>query len=433
MHDSVPPVSKTNSERPPRLLRSVGPPLGHYLRPGRNDHPALLEAMARDQLEVSGVVASATLLERHRELYEAVSDQDFELVLDAHSVELSFREGRLRSGMRELPWASESIRTPDQFSEKGAQRTVDRISSIGESVSATSVLAPVHFLQAADDAWLPIDAELTHRLRASLDQSGQKDTAIYYPLVTTARALADGSFRDVIKGTLARLPIDALWIRVHPFGTTNSGPLALRNYIRATRDLHDLRIPIIGERTGTVGIALMAFGAVGGIESGITLGERFDIRQLTARKRGKGFSPPPRIYLPGLAAFLSREDAQRLFAHRGMRGALACQEPGCCERGVGSMLANPKAHFLVRRGREVVSLSGIPDALRAGTYMESFLRPASDRASRALQALPSLEPHRRRLDSWRATLGNMHESDLHAERLSFALPPAGRRLSRGAV
>ena len=49
----------------------------------------------------------------------------------------------------------------------------------------------------------------------------------------------------------------------------------------------------VAERVGTVGLALMAFGAVGGVESGVTLGERFNVRDL--RKRDES---PAREVLP---------------------------------------------------------------------------------------------------------------------------------------
>jgi hypothetical protein len=41
--------------------------------------------------------------------------------------------------------------------------------------------------------------------------------------------------------------MDAVWLRIHPFGTGNSGPLVLKRYLRACRDLHTLNVPLVGE------------------------------------------------------------------------------------------------------------------------------------------------------------------------------------------
>jgi hypothetical protein len=215
---------------------------------------------------------------------------------------------------------------------------------------------------------------------------------------------------------------------VHSFGTTHSGPLALHRYIDTCRQLHKLHLPLVGERTGTVGLALLAFGAVGGIESGITIGEHFDVRPYLQPRKGKGFLRPPRVYLPDIGAFLEKNVAATFFDHRGMRGAFACQS-GCCRRGVSDMLENPRRHFVTRRSREVAELSRAPVNLRPGIYMDAFLRPATDLAVRTTRAEPSLERHRQRLDSWRGTLGAQQQED-RLVRTTHSLVPDGRRIIR---
>ncbi len=93
------------------------------------------------------------------------------------------------------------------------------------------------------------------------------------------------------------------------------------------------------------------------------------------------------------------------------------------------MQLDPRRHFIRRRALEVAGLSRIPADLRAGHYLENFLRPASDRALRAAEVTPALESVRQRLDSWRGTLGE----DL-ASRSAFTVsaPATGKRLRRSA-
>lgn len=84
---------------------------------------------------------------------------------------------------------------------------------------------------------------------------------------------------------------------------------------------------------------------------------------------------------------------------------------------------------MVRQLRPVSDPLGVPEPLRAGQYLENFLRPASDKAVRAAEAEPALLPTRTRLDSWRGTLGSdLTTSPVH----SFSLPAAGKRLRKTA-
>lgn len=244
------------------------------------------------------------------------------------------------------------------------------------------------------------------------------------------KGLRGAEVRERLRYQLGSLPIDALWLRVHPFGTSQSGPVALRGYIEVCRDLHGLRVPLVAERTGTVGLALLAFGAVGGIEGGITVREGFDVTPLLRPPAGEGFSPTPRVYLPSLGAFLTRKRAQRLFENRRMRSEFGCQNPRCCRRAT-DMLRDPRRHFAVQRMSEVTKLSRVPAQLRAGIYLDDFLRPATDLALQAAAIEPSLEPTRRRLESWRITLGAMHRE---RPTTTFSQLPEGKRLRhlRGA-
>ena len=287
-----------------------------------------------------------------------------------------------------------------------------------------ALLAPAHIISGARDPWLAIDRRLVEELRRALDTRGRGQTPIYYPLVVRSTVFNDERQRQALIRHLRSLPIDAVWLRIHPFGTTNSGSLALRRYIHACQDFHQLGIPLVAERTGTVGFPLLAFGAVGGIESGVTFGERFTLDRYTRRSSGAGFLPAPRVYVAEVGAFLSREQAQSFFDKRGMRAAHGCQGQPCCRRGYEDMIANPRRHFVVQRASEVNKLSRTPAELRPTIYMDEFLRPASDAVIRAAKAHPSLEVVRKRLDSWRGTLGAMLVAEPPS---SFSRVPVGRR------
>lgn len=412
----------------PRFLRPAPQELGHYLRPNRNDHRVLLQLLSENRLNISGLVLDPCLWSRHEELAREARANRLEVILDTRSVELSTAGGFARSGISELPWAGSSPHDRD-LSEATIALIAEQIAEFAVNRSCSAVLAPTHFIERGNDEWLHLDRLLTEALRGELDRVSARRMPIYYPLILHSSVLRDDMSRLRIKRVLSHLPIDALWLRVHPFGTNSAGPSALSRYIHGARDFHDLGLPIVGERTGTIGLPLLAFGVVGGIESGITYGEGFDIGPYRRVEEGNGFLPPPRIYLQQLECFLSRRLASSLFDHRGTRSIFGCQDVACCPRGISDTIRDPRRHFVVRRASEVHSLSVVPQAIRATVYMDRMLRPASDRMVTAIRAVPELDTHRERLDSWRATLSVLLEQDREMAVTHSAIPQ-GHRMER---
>src|SRR5207247_873316 len=154
-----------------------------------------------------------------------------------------------------------------------------------------------------------------------------------------------------------------------PFGSRSNGR-AVRKFIRSCASFHSSSLPIVAEHSGTVGLALLAFGAVGGIESGITIGEHFDINRLVIKRSGgKAYMPDARVYVPELQSFIARKQARKFFENRTARAYFGCKEPRCCRDGADDMIAKPKRHFLRRRLGEVSRLSEVPETLRASRYM----------------------------------------------------------------
>src|SRR5205823_1235341 len=137
----------------------------------------------------------------------------------------------------------------------------------------------------------------------------------------------------------------------------------------------------VGLSTGAVGLLLMALGALGGIESGITDGETFDASQHLRRPRvqrdGKPMGATARIYLTTLQTSLTTTEATAFFGTRGMTGQHICQNPNhCCRRGLRDMLANRVEHFARSRQGEVARLSEFPRHRRPQLYLDETLRPA---------------------------------------------------------
>lgn len=405
----------------PRSLRPANEPLGSYLRVGRLDHKFLVQMLVEGRSVGTGLVADACLAGRQGDVCQQALDAGLEVVFDPRSIDLSTPGGFARSSVRDLPWAGDAAHQPVDLHSTGGTRMVKAIVEAALASGCTAVLAPTHLLESHQDPWLGVDEELTRGLRQELNARGLKHVLIYYPLAV--RAAVVHHHAAVFASRLARLPIDSLWLRVHPFGTTSSGPRALAKYLHMCRELHNAGVPLVAEHTGTVGVALLAFGAVGGIESGVTIAESTSFDRYTRLPSGTPFAAPPRVYLHELGAFVKRAEAEQLFAKHGMKAAHGCTDARCCPRGWRSTLDRPREHFVAQRAREVAGLTRAPEQMRAGYYMERFLRPASDRALRAEKALPALASTRSRLESWRGTLG----ADLAQNPSpSISQPAAGR-------
>lgn len=412
-----------------RTLRPVGDPLGSYLRVGRKDHNFLAQMLV-DGKPLSGLVADPAQADQHKDLWVEAHQHGVETVLDPRSLELSTPGGILRGGAADLPWAATELHTPDSLYAQAGVDLCDQLTDAVATAAHTAILAPTHFLASAADPWLDVDADLTHALRASLNRAGLSAVPIYYPLITKTDNFYDPKWRAAIVQSLRGLPVDAVWLRIHPFGTAKSGPVALKRYLEACRDLHQLGRPLVGEHTGAVGVGLMAFGALGGVESGITVNDHTDLSDwLRVPKKRGGGGGEARMYLHQLGAFLDRSKADALLSRPGMKAAHACLDTSCCPRGWKDMHLHYREHFVTQREREVRAFSQIPEPLRAGHYLENFLRPASDKAVRASDIEPALMSVRKRLDSWRGTFGNdLTSNPSH----SFSPPAAGKRHRKSA-
>jgi hypothetical protein len=410
----------------PRLLRAVSPPLGSYFRVGR-DYKPLQALLAQDRAAFSGLIFEAWDHEHQGELRRAAAGR-LETILDSKAFELSTTRGPLDQRLASLPWAGRQLpHTPALLSGPWGTQLAETLAEEVAERGYSAVLSPTHLLRSHNDAWLDVDVELAKGLRSALDRRGLDAVTIYFPLTLHSKVFASEAARARILARLVTAPVDALWLRIHPFAASSAGPLAIRRYIEAARDLQRLGLPVVGEFTGTAGVALLAFGAVGGIESGVTFGERFDVNALfkAPDPNATPFAPSPRVYLAPLGAFVKRSHYATLLATPSMRSLLGCRDSTCCSRGPVDTDRDPRRHFLLQRQREVNEISRRPEPVRPGTYLEEFLRPATDYALRVAKVDPQLERVRKRLEDWRLTLGAMNAA---GPAPTVSMVPEGKRV-----
>jgi hypothetical protein len=388
----------------PTLLR-VQEPLSLYFRPGRNDHTSLRHLLASGPPAFTGAVLEASLDKRHDDLRAELRRETFEAVLDPMTLELATLGGHERPAVRGLSWAGPNPHTPS--TPFGS--VVNAIAEFAVERNFDAVLAPTHYITGADDPWWRKDHESTHQLRRCLDDAGRRDISIYYRLAMPRRVLLQPEQCRSIVAKLAELEIDAVWLSLHPVGADSSAAI-LKSCLDAGKALRSIGVPIVMERAGYLGVALMGFNAAGGLASGITSGDNFDAGRLLrpARKRddAKHFAPAPRVYLEQLGIFLERKEAKAFLEHRGMRRQFACRER-CCAIPEDTF-RDPRRHLLHARAREVAALSRIPAHHRPSVLLDG-MRRASDKATVAAQVDKRFEKHQRRLGEWRLALADVLE------------------------
>lgn len=419
-----------------RLVRLAPDPLGLYVRAGRIDQKHLQSFITAGAAAFTGVVFEAKRVEHQKELLALVLDRGLDAVLDPQTQAMA-TVGGYSASMDSLPWSKKHQHALNDFATAFQQRqVVDEIAQFVIRHGFTQVLAPTHLVAGPDDPWLKIDIASANALRSALDRHGAGHVQTHYSLALSYEAFRTVPKRLAVLEHLRRASIDALWLNIPGCGS-DSSPTAITRYGDAAVDFHALGVPIVADHAGgLMGLSLLAFGAVGGLAHGVTLGERFDASNWLKKPEGKPFGAKTRVYIPQIDLMLSRVDAEKLFEAGGGRAssAFGCRDTNCCHRGIDDMLQAPARHFLYQRTQQVGGLGRIPESIRPSQFLEEHLRPASDAALKATKlALPDdltqkVAKQAKRLNDLRTTLGPYARTRRDA---SFARHPV-TRISRGA-
>jgi hypothetical protein len=424
----------------PRPLQSAPTPLGLYFRPGRVGHNDLTQILLSGPQKFFGAVIDATMVENQKELRSQLLSSKLDAVLDPQTQASAFEHGH-RPSMAKLPWGSDRPHRVDDFKELAGRQRIIKLAEFAVQNSFTQMLAPSHYISSPNDQWFGVDCELVRWLRVELDKRGGKDIPIIYSLAISNALFKDKEQRAALIAGLANLPIGSIWIKVDGLGA-DAGPITLTHALDAISDFHSLGLPIIGDQIGGIpGLALLAFGAVGGIAHGITQGEKFSSkswRKPPTKPGGGGW----RIYFPPLGLSLTRKEAEALLASSpqamakfGNRNTLACP------RGIVDMLHQPVRAFVIQRAEEVAGLAAVPEALRPQNFVEKTVRPLTDCSLAATRInwkpddplsgklATRLANHRKRVENHRIILGARADRSLPR---TISVQPETRIVREGA-
>jgi hypothetical protein len=223
-------------------------------------------------------------------------------------------------------------------------------------------------------------------------QSGAK-LGLIYSLALPVTVLRQPAERRAVIGAVAHAGCDSIWLKVENFGDDATGE-KMAAYIEACRDFHERGLPVVGDHIGgSTGLGALAFGAVGGIAHGVTVQQNF--------KAASWRRPPPcgdkgswgaswGVYIPQLDLLLRPKRAEQpLETSLRIKAMCGCRDTHCCPHGNRDMLQYPARHAIYQRARGIERLSGVPQSVRAGQYLNEGLRRVSDAVAQ-VAAMPGL-------------------------------------------
>ena len=131
----------------PRLLRLVESPLALYLRPGRNDHGVLAQALTGGLSGLRGIVFNPGRLAIQKDLHDEASRRRIESILDTRMLELDAPTGS-SAELSSVGWAAAGRKTAMELKAAAGKEAAQAIADCVMANSFSAVLEPTHYLAA---------------------------------------------------------------------------------------------------------------------------------------------------------------------------------------------------------------------------------------------------------------------------------------------
>ena len=417
----------------PQKDRSQAPPIALYFRVGRDQHKDMLDLLAQGEKGFFGLVIEARYAHRHRELRTEALHKGLDVVLDPNTHAMATIGGHT-TGTAELPWGLSRPNRADDFSGVDGQTRAKQIVEFARANRFTQLLGPTHLLSSANDIWLRRDIEMMRWVHDELRRADLRIPLIY-PLALPFQILRDPVQRQAIISAISDAPSDAIWLRVENFGQDATGE-KVAAYIAACEDFRVLDRPLVADHvSGLPGLALLAFGSVGGLAHGVTFFESF---KPSAWRRPKpdteqGGGTSTRIYFAGLDMLMKAKDARAfLDSSTRVKSHFGCRNTHCCPRGPKDQLENPTRHYVHTRSEQVLQMASTPADLRIGRYLDDHVRLVSDGIAAVSGFGPINAKLKKAVEKKQKTISRFRQAMAHLAKSHGLREPMESPLSRSA-
>lgn len=368
---------------------SLRDPIAWFCRLGTTGHQQLADIHAAGDLPLQRVVVDASMWKHQKELCHSLKQNGAELVLDTKVAELS-SPGRYVGNVLKAPWSvagDGKPMGPDLFQKAHPSDVLGQIARFAVEANVDTVLAPTHFLSDKNfGGWLDVDHQACLELREALDREGGKHIVIDYNLIFTATQLRQANWRGDVMESISDLPIQNLWLRAGSFGH-DATAAGTRHYIEGIRSLNNLGLPVVADYAGGLtSIAILAFGAAGGVAHGIGERTRFTTSGWEKPPSKKHGGSTQRIVIPGLDKTLTAKEIECLRTARSGTRLLACSDRSCCKRGLADTLRQPRKHAARQTFDALSELHDVVNDRRVEHFVDQTLAKA-ERKTRDIAAL----------------------------------------------
>ena len=403
--------------------------LAMYVRVGRNDHREMLDLIATGERGIFGFVIEAQHVERHHELIVEARNREFELILDPKTQPMGCPGGHT-AVLAALPWGLERHHNLSDFDGSQGRSRAAQIVDVAARNGFTQILGPTHLLSGPHDPWLRRDITMMEWTREAITAFGC-DIGLIYSLAVPMSVLRKRAERRDLIGAIGNAPCNAIWLKIENFGDDATGEKTAA-YIEACGDFHELGVPVVSDHVGGLpGLAVLAFGAVGGLAHGVTMQQSFKPASWRRPPVRAGGGTIRRVYFPQLDMLIKPDAALAMLAtSTRIRARYGCRDTHCCPHGVRDMIERPARHALYQRSREIERLSATPPTIRTVRYLEEFVRPVSDSVAAVAgvvgldQALQkSLTKKHRHMSRFREAMAHLSNA---APLSTAAIPPSQR-------
>ncbi len=351
-------------------------PIAQFVRIGR-DHHKMDGLLTAERFPVDRAVFKAGLVSQQVD-FLAELQKRAETILDPGIAELA-SIGRSEGLPSRAPWAAEG--RPIEPSDLVNRETLAQIARFAIKHHFDAVLSPTRYHERISKEDLSVDLMACKLLREALDREGGAAVAIDYRLSVAHRALKDNDQLALVLRHLPHAPTENLWLHISPFGSDASAGI-VRRLIETIARFEQLNMPIVVDGVaGLPALALLAFGAAGGIAHGVADQERFEGNAYhKAPRKSSGGSAPARALVPGLDRQLTRQQYDAIANAPGGRALIACSDRQCCRNGTADTWDNPKAHYLRQRRLPIEAMGEIPNLRRVSHFIDIDLRNAEKKA-----------------------------------------------------